>query len=67
MSNVSKIKEESVIFEDGSELEIDTIIYATGYKYCLPFFDPEDKIVEFEDNTNSGHYRKTLCPTPPFV
>lgn len=31
--NISKIYPRSVLFGDGSEEQIDTIIYATGYKY----------------------------------
>jgi dimethylaniline monooxygenase (N-oxide forming) len=31
----------SVRFADGSEEEIDLVIYCTGYKMTFPFFDPE--------------------------
>ena len=56
LCNVTKIHKNSVTFGDGSEEDIDTIIYATGYKYCLPFFDPNDKIVEFEGGGDRGFY-----------
>ena len=39
-------------FGDGTEEEIDTIIYCTGYKYWFPFLDPEDHIIEFEQNAD---------------
>lgn len=54
--NVSKITEDSVIFGDGNEEKIDTIIYATGYKYCMPFFDPNDGIIEFDSKADRGFY-----------
>ena len=55
--NISKITKNTVIFGDGSEEEIDAIIYATGYKYSIPFIDPKDKIIEFEsEGENNGFY-----------
>lgn len=30
-----------VVFKDGSEVEVDEIILATGYEYRLPFLDPD--------------------------
>ena len=68
--NISKINENKVIFGDGSEQLIDTIIYATGYKYCIPFIDPEDKIVEFSDSTDRGFYfgplyKRMFCINEP--
>ena len=56
LSNIFKIKKKSVIFEDGSEENIDTIIYATGYLFCFPFIDPDDKIIEFDKEGNRGEY-----------
>ena len=47
--NVSELmKGKQVIFGDGSQETIDTIIYWTGYKYCFPFFDPDDKLLDYE-------------------
>jgi flavin-binding monooxygenase-like protein len=38
----------TVRFGDGSEEEIDLVVYCTGYKITFPFFDP--KLVLAEDN-----------------
>ena len=54
--NVAVIKENSVVFGDGSEEQIDTIIYATGYKYSMPFFKKDDEIVTFEGDLDRGLY-----------
>jgi thioredoxin reductase len=38
----------TVRFADGSEEEIDLVVYCTGYKISFPFFDPD--LVSAEDN-----------------
>jgi dimethylaniline monooxygenase (N-oxide forming) len=38
----------TVRFVDGSEEEIDLVIYCTGYKITFPFFDPE--LISAQDN-----------------
>lgn len=38
---IAQIKEKSVVFCDGTEEVVDTIIYCTGYKLTLPFLDEE--------------------------
>ncbi|MGB7587496.1 MAG: NAD(P)-binding domain-containing protein, partial [Solirubrobacterales bacterium] len=38
----------TIRFVDGSEEEIDLVIYCTGYKITFPFFDPE--LLSTEDN-----------------
>jgi cation diffusion facilitator CzcD-associated flavoprotein CzcO len=38
----------TVRFVDGSEEEIDLVVYCTGYKITFPFFDPE--VLEARDN-----------------
>ena len=70
--NVTQIKESSVVFGDQSEEPIDTIIYATGYKFWYPFFDPNDKIVEFDEGGNWGRYfgpiyKKMFCVNEPGI
>ncbi len=42
--DISKVDGKTVTFDDGSTQEVDMIVYATGYKVALPFFD--DKIAE---------------------
>jgi cation diffusion facilitator CzcD-associated flavoprotein CzcO len=39
--NVDRLDGDRVIFADGSVVEADVIIYATGYNITFPFFDPE--------------------------
>ena len=39
--NVKLLKEHSVVFDDGSEEDIDINIYATGYKSSFPFFEED--------------------------
>ncbi|CAI2366935.1 unnamed protein product [Moneuplotes crassus] len=70
--NIAEIKEHSVVFGDGSEEQIDTIIYATGYKYSFPFIDPEQKIVEFDSKGTEGFYfgplyKKMFCINEPNI
>jgi hypothetical protein len=36
--NIERIEGKTVIFTDGSRVEADSIIYATGYNLCFPFF-----------------------------
>ncbi len=39
--NVAELLGDSVRFDDGSEEQIDVIVYATGYKITFPFFDQD--------------------------
>jgi cation diffusion facilitator CzcD-associated flavoprotein CzcO len=39
--NVVELQGDRVRFEDDSVEEVDTIVYATGYKITFPFFDPD--------------------------
>ncbi|CAI2366978.1 unnamed protein product [Moneuplotes crassus] len=68
--NITEIKKDSVVFGDDSEEQIDTIIYATGYKYSFPFIDPDQKIVEFDSKRTNGCYfgplyKKMFCINEP--
>lgn len=47
--NISELQGEHILFEDGSRERVDILIYATGYKIALPFFDKDFLYVE-EDN-----------------
>ncbi|WP_198428642.1 flavin-containing monooxygenase [Nocardia bovistercoris] len=38
--NVERLDGSTVHFADGTEAEIDVIVYATGYNISFPFFDP---------------------------
>ena len=37
-------------------LDIDIIMYATGYQFAFPFMDKEDKIVEVEQEKTGGRF-----------
>jgi cation diffusion facilitator CzcD-associated flavoprotein CzcO len=37
--NIRELRGDRVLFEDGSEEQVDVIIYCTGYKVTFPFFD----------------------------
>jgi hypothetical protein len=51
-----------VHFEDGSLIEIDLLVYATGYRVSLPFFDPD--IYEPAGN-RMPLYERVLTPDLP--
>ncbi len=38
-SNIKKLKGNQVLFEDGTEEQVDVIVYATGFKVDFPFID----------------------------
>jgi dimethylaniline monooxygenase (N-oxide forming) len=38
--NIARLTERTVVFADGSEVEVDVVIYCTGYQVTFPFFDP---------------------------
>jgi len=37
--NVRELRGDRVLFEDGTEEDVDVIVYCTGYKVSFPFFD----------------------------
>jgi thioredoxin reductase len=70
--NLRELQENSATFEDGSEDTVDTIIYCSGYVNCFPFFNPQDKIIEFDTGTDRGGYygplhKKMFCINNPNV
>lgn len=60
--NVQQLRGDRVAFVDGSEAEIDTIIYATGYKTSFPFIDRQ--LFEVEDG-KADLYRRMIVPHAP--
>ena len=52
----------TVRFDDGSEEEIDLVIYCTGYKISFPFFDPE--LISAKDNRLSLYRRVASVEHP---
>lgn len=60
--NVQHLRGDRVAFVDGSEAEIDTIIYATGYKTSFPFIDRQ--LFQVEDG-KADLYRRMIVPHAP--
>jgi dimethylaniline monooxygenase (N-oxide forming) len=52
----------TVRFADGSEEEIDLVVYCTGYKITFPFFDPE--LISARDNRLSLYRRVASVERP---
>ena len=60
--NIDRFEGSKVFFEDGSAVEVDIVVYCTGYKVTFPFFD--DKVVRAEDN-HIDLYRRVVDPEHP--
>jgi dimethylaniline monooxygenase (N-oxide forming) len=52
--NIKDLQGDSVLFEDGTNAAIDTIIYATGYNITFPFLDAE--VINPENNDVSLYH-----------
>ncbi len=39
-ADIERFEGKDVLFKDGTRLEIDLILYATGYKYSIPYVNP---------------------------
>jgi dimethylaniline monooxygenase (N-oxide forming) len=61
-SNVSKFHKSSVVFEDGTEEDIDSVIFCTGYIVENPFLDREIVGKEEADSNRTRLY-KHIFPT----
>ena len=66
---IDQIKHESIIFKDGSKVDdVDTVIFATGYYYSLPFCRPSDQpwrdlhVLDPLDQGLKGMYMSDLDP-----
>lgn len=57
--NITELKDGNVVFADGSEVEADVLIYATGYNIRFPFFN-EDFIRA--DNNDIALYQRIVDP-----
>jgi hypothetical protein len=57
--NIRELRGDRVVFEDGSEVEADTIVYCTGYRVTFPFFDPD--FISAPDN-DLPLYMRTFSP-----
>jgi hypothetical protein len=59
---VERLDGRAVHFEDGTSNEVDLLVYATGYRITLPFFDPE--VYDPAGNT-MPLYERVLTPELP--
>ena len=57
---ITELAGRTVRFEDGTEREFDTIVYATGYKYTFPFLNPA--LFEWNGDKPVRHGAATLLP-----
>ena len=60
--NIERFEGGKVRFTDGSEEEIDVVVYCTGYKITFPFLDPA--LISTEDN-RVALYRRVVPPDVP--
>jgi dimethylaniline monooxygenase (N-oxide forming) len=60
--NIERFEGSKVFFVDGSAVEVDVVVYCTGYKVTFPFFD--EKVVRAEDN-HIDLYRRVVDPEHP--
>ncbi|KAL5009056.1 hypothetical protein ScPMuIL_014637 [Solemya velum] len=57
-SNVREFKGDGVIFDDGCEVNVDVVVFATGYRIEFPFLD--DSILTVDDRV--AHLYKQMLP-----
>jgi dimethylaniline monooxygenase (N-oxide forming) len=60
--NIDRFEGGKVFFVDGSAVEVDTVIYCTGYKITFPFLD--ERFVAVHDN-RVDLYRRVVDPDHP--
>ncbi len=59
MPNVDRFEGSKVFFVDGRAVEVDTVVYCTGYKVTFPFLD--ERVVPTRDN-HVELYRRVVDP-----
>ncbi len=60
--NIERLGGDTVYFEDGTSEHVDLLVYATGYKVALPFFD--EQLYDPADNA-MPLYERVLTPELP--
>jgi dimethylaniline monooxygenase (N-oxide forming) len=58
--NIRELQEAHVLFEDGTRMACDAIIYATGYRTTFPFLAPD--VFAVEDSRPVPLYRRIAAP-----
>ncbi len=61
--NIRELQGNRMLFDDGSTLPADLLIYATGYKVSFPFFAPD--FLNVEEQNNLELYRRVVHPDHP--
>jgi dimethylaniline monooxygenase (N-oxide forming) len=62
MPNIDRFEGAKVFFENGAAVEVDTVVYCTGYKVTFPFLD--EKVMRAADN-HIDLYRRVVDPGHP--
>ncbi|KAL7297720.1 flavin-containing monooxygenase FMO GS-OX5-like [Trichogramma pretiosum] len=62
--DVAELKENSAVFKDGSEEDIDIVFYCTGYKYSFPFLSPKAG-VSVDSNMVQPLYKHVIAVEKP--
>lgn len=62
--NIAALEGDRVRFEDGSEAQVDVVVYCTGYKITFPFFD--EQLICAPDN-HIELFRRVFHPDIPNV
>ena len=61
--NIRELQGDKILFEDGSTLPADLLLYATGYKVSFPFFAKD--FLNVEEQNNLELYRRVVHPDHP--
>jgi thioredoxin reductase len=62
--NIRELDGKEVVFEDGTRVEADVVVYCTGYKISFPFFD--EQLISAPENQISL-FRRVFHPDIPNV
>uniref|UniRef100_A0A8C6E851 Flavin-containing monooxygenase n=1 Tax=Moschus moschiferus TaxID=68415 RepID=A0A8C6E851_MOSMO len=66
--NVTKFTETSAIFEDGTEENVDVVIFATGYTYSFPFLENNSTVLDIQHSMYKFVFPPALeKPTLAFI
>lgn len=62
-SQINRVYDDgTVVFQDGHQIEADTILHCTGYKYHFPFLKTEDDIIHVDNDHVRPLYKHVFPP-----
>lgn len=64
-SYIQQFAKDEVVFKDGTTLQIDDVIFATGYELSLPFLDQRILSIIHKDGQHLDLYKYTFHPGLP--